>query len=287
MDVISLIPLALTAFSPNKNPVTSAETPFISSFYGTGFFYQKGGIVYLITNRHVITKRDMDNNLLPGTKGDVPEYLEYIPGAMINNGGSVSASKPNHYKVTCPLYDESGHPRWLIHPTHKVDVVAIPAHTQQAPNADGTFANLLCINSLPMSEDMKVSVADDVFVVGYPNGKTAGIGSSLAVWKRATIASEPEKSYYPDGRQTCLIDTTTRSGMSGSPVFCRHNNSYFSTNGACIMDGQPHNKFLGVYSSRIDGDQGPDSFLGLIWKAPLIEEIINGNKLEDNAPERI
>ena len=131
---------------------------------------------------------------------------------------------------------------------------------------------------------MKVSVADDVFVLGFPYGQTAGIHNLMPVWKRATIATQPDKNFYDDGRDTFLIDTTTRSGMSGAPVFARSNGQCFTENGDISIDGQAHFKFLGVYSSRIDGDKRDDSFLGLVWKRNLIDEIIDGGNFEDNPP---
>ena len=70
-----------------------------------------------------------------------------------------------------------------------------------------------------------------------------------------------------------LIDSRTRSGQSGSPVIA------YSDGGAVPMaDGSlafmsgPMEQFFGVYSGRINAE----SDLGVVWKAQVVREVIEG-----------
>ena len=281
MNPISLMPTYLKVYSPNRNPITMTEQPVLESSQGTGFFYKKGNRVYLITNRHVITERNLENQILPNACGGIPTQLKYEPSVIIDQ----ELVEKCDITETLNLYDDDLNPIWLVHPSCRADIVAIPVPST-IKKRNGTLVDIFCVNSIEMTENMMVFVADDVFVVGYPYGLTAGINSPLAVWKRATIASEPTKNYYVGARKTILIDTTTRSGMSGSPVFCRRVGEYSSTTGDIVVDCEVHCKFIGIYSNRIDGDRRDDSFLGVVWKKEMIDEIIDGRKLEDNPPIR-
>jgi hypothetical protein len=129
---------------------------------------------------------------------------------------------------------------------------------------------------------MLIEVADDVFVIGYPFGKGGLEIPILPVWKRASIASEPSLSYYTDGRDCFLIDTTTRSGMSGSPVIAYKTGAFRTTDSdrLSVVPNGFASKLLGVYSGRIDGYSKDDSFVGVIWKEKLINEIIDSNNFD-------
>ncbi len=88
-----------------------------------------------------------------------------------------------------------------------------------------------------------------------------------------------------------LIDSATRSGMSGSPVFASFlNNRYNRSSGELVGPGDklaptdfsctmPAFEFIGVYSSRLGDPIINDTLqLGNVWKSSVIEEIINGSK---------
>jgi hypothetical protein len=78
-----------------------------------------------------------------------------------------------------------------------VDVVALPL-----PEMPG--AVLHPINEMPNSP-MQVSIGSDAFILGYPFGINV---STLPIWKRASIASEPGVAV---GGQPCFyVDTASR-----------------------------------------------------------------------------
>jgi hypothetical protein len=101
-------------------------------------------------------------------------------------------------------------------------------------------------------------VGKEVFVLGYPFGQLALRLSLHPIWKRASIATELD--YLVEHLPMFLVDTASRSGMSGSPVI--------------YVAGQ-FQQFVGVYSGRYGADDLNDVQLGRVWRAPLVQEIID------------
>jgi len=137
-----------------------------------------------------------------------------------------------------------------------------------------------CIHNKPMNvqnltTSLKPYVGMDCFVIGYPKGlKTKGW---LPIWKRASIASDPDIKNLNE--PVILIDTATRKGMSGSPVVMRHDGLY-SPSGkfdSTSILGSVSN-FLGVYSGRTDDDELGVQ-IGRVWKAGLIDEVFSNSEL--------
>jgi hypothetical protein len=95
-------------------------------------------------------------------------------------------------ELEIPLYkdiDEKEHPAvpvWLEHAiAHrpKIDVVAVPI---EVPG----WAEVRTIDTVNTAPKMLLRVSTDVFVLGYPRGISGGRG--FPIWKRASIATEPE-----------------------------------------------------------------------------------------------
>jgi len=171
-----------------------------------------------------------------------------------------------------PLYQDESmrEPVWLCHPTHGrgVDVVAIPLPTKICRQYQ-----LFPINRIDFDTKFRTEVADDAFVVGYPFSDPSNL--QLPIWKRASVASEPDVDL--EQLPKILIDTATRSGLSGSPVIMQrvgiHGASGGKLTGSEII-GRIRN-FIGVYSGRIGKDESKAQ-LGLVLKARVIDEIITG-----------
>jgi hypothetical protein len=118
-------------------------------------------------------------------------------------------------------------------------------------------------------------VADDAFVVGYPFADLTY--ASLPIWKRASLASEPDIDV--DQLPKMLIDTATRPGLSGSPVIMQRVGIHGVTGGVITDDtiiGRIR-KFVGIYSGRI-GDGEFKAQLGIVWKARVISEIVGAKR---------
>lgn len=102
----------------------------------------------------------------------------------------------------------------------------------------------------------------------------------MPIWKKASIATQPDIDSLPK----ILIDTATRSGLSGSPVIMQRVGVHGMVNAQVMSEttfGRIR-KFIGVYSGRI-GDDELKAQLGIVWKAKVIDEIINA-KIKGKAP---
>lgn len=123
------------------------------------------------------------------------------------------------------------------------------------------------------TDNLAIQIGMDVFILGYP----FGIGyEGLPVWKRGSIASEPQ---VLDPRHPyVLIDTASRPGMSGSPVIRRSWNTHMYADGSMAVGQLTATTFFGIYSGRLATTDPLDAQLGLAWPARLIEEIIAGRQ---------
>jgi len=163
---------------------------------------------------------------------------------------------------------ERQEPNWYEHPDYgrTVDVVAIPL----PPYVQNNY-QLFPINAIRFNDGFKTRVAEEAFVVGYPFSDTPQL--QLPIWKRVSVASEPDIEL--DQLPKFLIDTATRSELSGSPVVMQrvgiHGISGGALSGSEII-GRIRN-FIGVYSGRI-GVNEMKAQLGIVWKARVIDEII-------------
>lgn len=112
--------------------------------------------------------------------------------------------------ISIALYD-GNQPSWFEHKNRRL------------PGYDLAFIKLekrpdfrsLSLDYLEIEQDEKIVPGNDCFVLGFPFGDS--LGYPMCIWKRATIASESLFDFK--GEPRFLVDTATRPGMSGSPVF--------------------------------------------------------------------
>ena len=224
----------------------------------TGFISVSQGRAFLITNWHVLSGRNCHTGQPISREHAIPDAVQLLLHVREPFGKIVL--------VTFQVLDEDDNPRWIMHPAgQEVDVAALEL---------GDLAKPIAAYSLPMpgqAEDMRIQVSQDVFVLGYPNGISHN--GIFPVWKRASIATEPEFDLL--GGPFFLVDTATRQGMSGSPVIARSFGSYITQNGDTGLGGV-FTRFIGVYSGRLGAASQEDGQLGVVWKASVIGEIIRG-----------
>lgn len=216
---------------------------------GTCFTYAKEDEIFLITNWHNVTGRNPITRAPLSAHGGVPDMLcVMFPG---------NTKLGIWEKMGIPLYSVDQRPRWYEHPEFgpRVDVVAVPI---ALPPEVTSFP----INTYDF-DDIPLCVGYDVFILGFPKGILGGPGM-LPIWKRGSIATEPE--WGVDELPKILIDTATREGMSGSPVVWHH------TGGSGVS-------FLGIYSGRVAPLDQLESQLGIVWKATVIDDIISSKTL--------
>lgn len=256
-----------TSFSP-----LSQASYFVSSRFNetelstaTAFFAIRDGKTYLITNWHVVSGRNPEDGKCLSLTCATPNNLVV---RLQKNQAYIELSD---FEV--PLLDSDGRPLWLEHPLHRerVDVVAIEV---SIPSNRIIFDIEEFIE--PFNEATEEVIASDVFVIGYPFGRS--IDGIFPIWKRASVASEP--CIDVDNLPKILVDTASRSGMSGSPVMLYEKRS------VTLMDKNPGEpgikisrflmKLIGVYSGRIGvDDENIKAQLGIVWKSRVINEIIN------------
>lgn len=228
---------------------------------GTGFFYKLQNSVYLITNWHNLTGVNPNTKEPLSNHAGKPDVVRFP--LFKRNGFEIS-----WFFYDCNLYFDNSMllPAWFVHPIfqEKVDVIAFEFIIPEGYNC-------VAINDLELGfKEFNPSVADDVYILGFPyNIRQKGF---FPIWKRASIASEPEYDY--DEKPVILVDTASRSGMSGSPVIIRRNAIWTDSIGTKQC-------FLGIYSGRITGKTEFEAQLGIVWKKHLINEIIIG-KTRDN-----
>lgn len=222
---------------------------------GTGFIWRAGGNAFLITNWHNVTGID------PGTGKHLSRYAGE-PDTVTTQLDLAGSPPGTRGPVSLLLRDANSSPLWLEHPMARgVDVVALPL-----PEMPG--AVLYPINEMS-DAPMHVSIGIDAFILGYPFGIDV---STLPIWKRASIASEPGVAV---GGQPCFyVDTASRPGMSGSPVILRSWGGFQTDEGGMVSGPGSATKFIGVYSGRIGAQDELKAQLGIVWRAGVVDQII-------------
>jgi hypothetical protein len=235
---------------------------------GTGFVYEKNHNFYLVTNWHNVSgKNPFTGEYLSKKTSAMPDMLS----TMFRVKEMPASCKREHIL----LYEDNRmmKPKWLEHPEfgHKVDVVVLPI----SEDIISKFT-LFPINKISFDTQYKEEVGDDAFVIGYPFSEVTYL--QMPIWKRASIASEPDINL--DQTPKMLIDTATRPGLSGSPVIMQRVGIHGLENGQAVdssIIGRIR-KFIGIYSGRI-GDDELKAQLGIVWKARVVDEIIDGNTI--------
>lgn len=230
---------------------------------GAGFFYEFNRLHYLITNWHNVAGRH------PKTFNPLDDKRQLPDRALLTVSKAGALGQWGEVEVL--LYSDAGsseqptRPAWHVHPKfhQQVDVVAIPIKLP-----DG--AQIYPISSINTVPDLRLAVTSDVFVLGYPEGISGGGG--FPIWKRASIASEPQINL--NNLPMMFVDTATRDGMSGGPVIAMALGGY-TTEQMSTVEGRDASRFVGVYSGRV-GDDAMGAQLGIVWKASVIDEIIGG-----------
>jgi Trypsin-like peptidase domain len=232
--------------------------------HATSFVWERARRRFLITNWHVVSARNAETgeNLCQGAR---PNMLK----AHFN---------PRSFEfrkevLDIPIRGSDDEPLWLVHPTHsskRKDVVAIPLDALDSNQRVGLHA----VNQFA-NANLQIQIGMEVFILGYPFEVTP---PAYPVWKRGSIASEPELvrltgDYY-------LVDTASRPGMSGAPVVLRSWHNHMVTPGVTAVTDTPLNRFIGIYSGR-RSTKVDEAQIGMVWHELVIHEIIVGNKRDE------
>jgi hypothetical protein len=208
---------------------------------------------HLITNRHNVTGRHQDTGAPLSKTGGVPSDIVVVHNRKAQLGQWVPRKEPLYVSST---------PRWVEHPTlgSKADFVAL-----QLTGLDDV--ELLPYDPTNPGPQLLVGPADAVSVIGFPFGMTAG--GAFGVWATGFLASEPDVDF--NNLPIQLIDCRTRQGQSGSPVLAyRSGGSVAMADGGTAMFSGPVERFIGIYSGRINSE----SDLGIVWKAAALAQLL-------------
>ena len=236
--------------------------------YGTCFFYKFGDKEYLISNWHNFSGRHPETGAPLSKQSAIPDEVN----VMIPLKGKLGFSGWGRFR----LKSEDGDDLWLEHPLkNRIDVAVLEVKVPDTLEPR-------YVSGIKRDPYAELLIAGDVFIVGYPLGIT--VAETLPLWKRASFASEP--AIDVGGLPKYLVDTATREGMSGSPVFARSSyvkGSYVVT-GDSYEDNRPWSlgyeyNFIGIYSGRLGNDEF-QAQLGIVWKARVITEIIENRGLQ-------
>ncbi|WP_417764853.1 hypothetical protein [Shewanella chilikensis] len=278
---------------------TYSQSPFQVLMYddyglistGTAFYYSLDEEWFLITNWHNLSgKHFLSKEAL--TQSRFPTYVKAKISAYIDDGCSgIKGFVPVGQRIE--IYKDYT-PTWYEHPTlgSDCDVVAVPlSKPPSCPEFMHNAVNLISSIRIP------VKPGNTAFIIGFP--KSLSVGFGLPLWKSGYIASEP---HYPvkisgdiseigglsNGKElpAFYIDSQTREGMSGSPVFASYvgnwdtsdpykpidpeDPEFFSRDDVAL--GENRMEFVGCYSGRIGKDL-EGAALGLCWTVDTINEI--------------
>ncbi len=231
----------------------------ISIAHASGFLWKHKGQFYLVTNWHVLSGRNRNSGQpLDQKRGPIPNRIEL----SLNLRGDDGVPQPATVQV--PIVQD-GENLWLQHPHHgqSVDVAAMLLPAPQQEQA------LLALNDIPEADNMAVYVGQDVFILGYP--LDPGLSGGLPIWKRGSIATEPNQR--PSGLYRLLVDSATREGMSGAPVIIRSVGNYLTTARQFTMWSSIGSRNIGIYSGRYGADLEDQAQLGVVWHIDLVDEI--------------
>ncbi|PKP43983.1 MAG: hypothetical protein CVT96_03430 [Bacteroidetes bacterium HGW-Bacteroidetes-13] len=221
---------------------------------GTSFVICDNDRFFLITNWHCVTGRNCETKEPINSNGIAdPEILTaYFHSETLGQW----------IIIDIELFTSTGDKIWIEHKLgERIDVVAIPLDIK-LEKFNGIFFYYIDLEK--DNADLKIYPSIELSIIGFPKAYTGG--GKFPIWKKGHLASEYDIDW--NGLPLVLIDATTRSGMSGSPVIIKQAGMCTFSNGG-VAQGE-FVKFLGIYSGRIDNDIE----IGKVWKPIVIKEII-------------
>ncbi len=252
VNVLSAVSLPLE-LRANENPIGTA----------TGFFLKRHGNEYLVTNWHVLSGRDPNTGQPRHSSGAIPDSFRIKLHLQDEVGSYI-------YGVKYDLLDIDGNPQWLQHRNgQEYDVACLMLRNR--PENSTIYDAYVSHNP-----NMEVSVGDEVFILGFPRGMSHQ--RIFPIWKRGTVAAEPHIE-REDKKPMLLVDSATREGMSGAPVYRYATGIVPMTDGSTAMYNGYCARFIGAYSGRYISEQENEIQIGRVWTEQAILEMINNPEL--------
>lgn len=252
--IVQIDPLSLTSLylklNVNGNLLSTA----------TGIIVEHEQRYYLVSNYHVFAGRHAESGRPLSPTAGIPDEARIAHHIKPHLG--------TWRFVGEPLINAEGSPRWIAHPAGpEIDVAGlelrnIPSDAQIYPF------------SLDLADvDILTQPAMAVSVIGFPLGLRPN--AFFPIWKTGHIATDPDLPY--GGKPAFLIDATTRSGMSGSPVVIRTSGAYMDSDRRYVVTSETQTKFLGIYSGRLTDEIE----IGCVWRPQVITELLAQGRSPD------
>ncbi|MEQ6438284.1 hypothetical protein V8Z74_25250 [Comamonas sp. w2-DMI] len=271
---------------------------------GTGFVYKKDDRFYIVTAWHNVTGRHPDT-FKPNKNVAIPDNV------VVNFCFLLGENGMGRMAISLPLYNDE-RACFYIHPENwpRVNVVAIPfdpyvAHPIAGYTGDGKEINFsiplfnevgngLQTSISPIQDHLvrrgeivekwfkSVDVTEELFIPGYP--QNVHDMHVQPVWKRATIASSVQMKW--NRQKKFLVDSASKSGMSGAPVLYYNPRGSISMHGTTFQLGGEVSILAGVYVGRVGVTNEKDPQIGIVWHSDVIDEIIEGARYEEH-PDRL
>ena len=269
---------------------------------GTAFFYELSGEWFLITNWHNLSGRHFLTDKLLSVSGRFPTFVKAKLAQCFPAGSGYPANAYAFVAQRVEIYKDS-EPLWLEHPDlrSRCDVVALPiSRPSDCPPTVHKAANRITTTRIP------VEPGCTVYIIGFP--RAISVGPGLPLWKSGYIASEPyfditiggdisEVGGLCDGTTlpAFFLDSLTREGMSGSPVFASYTGTWNTSDpyGPSIPNepapgdldnillGSEAKEFVGCYSGRV-GSNEEGAALGLCWRQDVVEIVCSKGRIGSN-----
>lgn len=265
----------------------------------TGFVIKYGQMYALVTNWHVLSGYNPANNTCLSKTGALPNRIEChvaVSRSSIKDGrtGEAIYFKP----LSISLFADE-RPVWRDEKTDDAQndyaVIDLKSFVPELDDAEVSLRSILGgrvalkkafargenrLERLKAEDVQNIypPIGAEVFVLGYPKGISGD--TVFPIWKRASIASEPQIPIVLGGRDyrsVFYIDTLTKSGMSGSPVvyLAKPGDRLHGSDGAVaeVTKAEPH--VIGVYAGR-DGitQEEYELSVGRVWKIEFVEQLI-------------
>ena len=236
VDQISLVPFVLHAYRGTQR----------FEGWATGFVWVCQDVGVLVSNWHVFSHRNQETKTCIRGDGGTPDRLIAI--MPFSERGSEPA------RLEIPILDDGEEPLWSTHPAlgSDADIAAIAI---DKPPAGIHVQPVNVIPQLPLTR----TAGGFAHVIGFPFERDR---YGLPIWKLASFASEPMLA--PVRQPYLLVDTASRPGMSGSPVFQREFGTVTTRDGrnGMVNNGQGACEFVGIYSGRLRTSNDSEVQLG-------------------------
>jgi Trypsin-like peptidase domain len=257
----------------------------------TGFVIRFGQIYALVTNWHVVSGINPATGKCLSSTGALPTRIEchVTLSKKLDNHGEELYFKP----LTIDLFD-GVQPIWLdenkSNAQNDYAVINLLSFVPELSDENVSLRSILggrvvvnkgkATNPVHIDDVRSIypSIGAEVFVLGYPRGITQG--GVFPIWKRGSIASEPQDTIKLDGidyKNVFYIDALTKAGMSGAPVIClpRSGDSFHTEDGSKIAIKEPEPYIIGVYAGREGITQEEyELSVGRVWKIGAVERLL-------------